>query len=817
MGLTRPRAHQLQDIDYKQTSRAITTTNITLSGGAPAVVDGVSLGLNDRVLVTGQSTGSENGIYSVTTVGAGSNGTWARSSDADGAGELNAGSITMVTEGTTYADTQWKLTTDDPITIGSTALTFVRNGAAAYGTFAVAGQNSIVADAVGDTLTMVAGTNLALTTNDGTDTLTITPSLTPAITSLTATGNISAGNLSVTGLGAFSGNVTIPNSKELQIGTGGDFTLQHDGTNSIIRDNNGHNTWIQTDGNILLSKKFGAGYYLIAYADLGVEIRYANSRKFETTSTGVKVTGDLETTADIELGHASDTTIARASAGVVTIEGAEVTTNTGTQTLTNKTLTSPTINAFSGTGDGSITGTLSIANTTTDDSLLITTTEDSSTAAPVITLKRNSASPADADYLGQLKFKGENDADQEVVYAKITGKIQDASDGSEDGLLEFANRKAGSNVITARLRSDSLQLLNGTTLVVAGLTYPTADGTNGQILQTDGSGTLSFADASGGGATVSSDTTTNTNFLLYFASTTTGALTAVKQDSGLTYNPSTGLLTSASFSGSGASLTALNGSNISTGTVAAARVATLNQNTTGTAGGLSSAVTVSLSGDVTGSATFTNAGDTASITTTIAANSVALGTDTTGNYVAAGAVSGTGLSGSASAEGATFTVTSNATSVNTASTIVARDGSGNFTAGVITATATAARYADLAEKYTSDENYDPGTVLELGGIAEVTQTRRPTSLAIAGIVSTDPAYLMNSDSEGISVALIGRVPCKVTGKINKGDILVSSDIPGHAKAHREIHNPPAGSMIGKAIEAKDNEEPGVIEVLVGRL
>jgi len=325
MGLTRPRAHQLQDIDYKQTSRAITTTNITLSGGAPATVDGVSLALNDRVLVTGQSTGSENGIYSVTTVGAGANGTWARSSDADGAGELNAGSITMVTEGTTYADTQWKLTTDDPITIGSTALTFVRNGAAAYGTFAVAGQNSIVADAVGDTLTVVAGTNLALTTNDGTDTLTVTPSLTPALTTATFT------------------------------------------------------------------------------------------------------------------------------------------------------------------------------NTTTDDTILLTTTEDSSTAGPVITLKRNSASPADADYMGQLKFQGENDADQEVVYAKITAKIQDGSDGTEDGLLEFANMKAGSNVITARLRSDSLQLLNGTTLVVAGLTYPTADGTDGQFITTDGSGNLSFSD--GGSAT----------------------------------------------------------------------------------------------------------------------------------------------------------------------------------------------------------------------------------------------------------------------------------------------------------------------------
>ena len=135
---------------------------------------------------------------------------------------------------------------------------------------------------------------------------------------------------------------------------------------------------------------------------------------------------------------------------------------------------------------------LSINNTSTDDSLLITSTEDTSTAAPVITLKRNSTSPADADYLGQLKFKGENDADQEIVYSKITGKIQDASDGTEDGIIEFANIKAGSQTITARLRSDSFQLLNDTNLVVRGLTYPTADGTTGQVIKTDGSGNLSF-------------------------------------------------------------------------------------------------------------------------------------------------------------------------------------------------------------------------------------------------------------------------------------------------------------------------------------
>ena len=83
-------------------------------------------------------------------------------------------------------------------------------------------------------------------------------------------------------------------------------------------------------------------------------------------------------------------------------------------------------------------------------------------------MKRNSGSPADGDYLGQLKFKGENDADQEVIYAKMTGKISDASDGTEDGLLEFTLKKAGSNNIGARLTSTNLDLLNGTGLTVDG-------------------------------------------------------------------------------------------------------------------------------------------------------------------------------------------------------------------------------------------------------------------------------------------------------------------------------------------------------------
>ena len=114
MGLTRPRAAQIFNIDYKQAVRAVTVSNIAVSGGAPNLVDGVNLSVNDRILVTGQDTHSDNGLYYVRTVGTGSNGTWTRTTDANDTGEVEAGMIVMVTEGTTYADTQWKLTTDNP-------------------------------------------------------------------------------------------------------------------------------------------------------------------------------------------------------------------------------------------------------------------------------------------------------------------------------------------------------------------------------------------------------------------------------------------------------------------------------------------------------------------------------------------------------------------------------------------------------------------------------------------------------------------------------------------------------------------------------
>jgi hypothetical protein len=124
-----------------------------------------------------------------------------------------------------------------------------------------------------------------------------------------------------------------------------------------------------------------------------------------------------------------------------------------------------------------------------------------------------------------------------------------------------------------------------------------------------------------------------------------------------------------------------------------------------------------------------------------------------------------------------------------------------------------ATYADLAEYYEADVKYLPGTVLMFGGDKEVTLADDGTS-RVAGVVSTNPAYVMNATCPGLltAIALQGRVPCKVRGKISKGDMLISG---GNGFA-RPNQFPSMGTVIGKALQDFDGYE-GVIEVAVGRL
>ena len=127
--------------------------------------------------------------------------------------------------------------------------------------------------------------------------------------------------------------------------------------------------------------------------------------------------------------------------------------------------TTPQLGGNLDLNSSNITGT---GNIDTSGDITITSTSDTSAAGPIINLVRDSASPADADYLGQIKFKGDDDGGASTVYAKITGKIDDASAGTEDGLIEFATIKNGSSNIAARLKTTNFQLLNGTGLEVAG-------------------------------------------------------------------------------------------------------------------------------------------------------------------------------------------------------------------------------------------------------------------------------------------------------------------------------------------------------------
>ena len=135
--------------------------------------------------------------------------------------------------------------------------------------------------------------------------------------------------------------------------------------------------------------------------------------------------------------------------------------------------------------------------------------------------------------------------------------------------------------------------------------------------------------------------------------------------------------------------------------------------------------------------------------------------------------------------------------------------------GTFYGVSTQAQYADLAENYQADQLYPAGTVLEFGGQEEVTVAMTESSTRVAGIVSSNPAHLMNGGLRGsnvVALALIGRVPCNVIGPVAKGDMMVSAGY-GYARASA---SPKLGSVIGKALQNFEGDK-GTIEVVVGRV
>jgi hypothetical protein len=238
--------------------------------------------------------------------------------------------------------------------------------------------------------------------------------------------------------------------------------------------------------------------------------------------------------------------------------------------------------------------------------------------------------------------------------------------------------------------------------------------------------------------------------------------------------------------------------------------------TTAIAGAATVAQTLGVTGATTLSSTLTVSG-AAQINNTLTATGATTLQSTLAVSAGTTLSSTLAVSGTATFSGAT-TVNNSLTVQNgqtfTTNTIAAGGGSGTFS-GTWTLAGGAkmqATYADLAERYTSDEPYEPGTVLMIGGEREVTLATLKGKHRLAGIVSTNPAYVLNAMSQNsVIIGLAGRVPCFVIGTIEKGDMLTISAIPGVATSTSE-----PVAVIGRALENYDSNEVGVIEVMIGR-
>ena len=268
-----------------------------------------------------------------------------------------------------------------------------------------------------------------------------------------------------------------------------------------------------------------------------------------------------------------------------------------------------------------------------------------------------------------------------------------------------------------------------------------------------------------------------------------------------------------------------------------------NITTVGTLTGVNVTGNISASGNVTGSYIIGNGSlltglpagyANSDVATYLASGTVSTAIMTsstisaTGNVTAGNVVATTftgALSGAATSATTAGTVTTaaqaNITSVGTLTSLNsgAISSSGTVTGTSFVGIATSARYADLAENYLADAEYKAGTVVEFGGNTEVTLSTSSHSTAVVGIVSTDPAYLMNSHLQGkhvVAVALTGRVPCRVQGPVAKGTVLVSGTIPGTAMAITADKFKP-GCVVGKAMEIIDSTDVRTIEVAVGRV
>jgi hypothetical protein len=820
MALTRPKYSQIYDTDWKQSVRLATTAdvgNLFLANVQPTTVDSVNVNVNDRILVKDQTNARQNGIYIVRSVGTGSNGWWTRTLDAAQSSFVTSGLSAVVSEGATNNGREYRLTTPDPITLDTTELSFLLIAAQPAGanTYVQFNDMNVMSGSPGFTF-LKNGNTVNITGN--------------VIASVGSFGNIVNGNIISSGAGQFSGQFNE------SITTAGVFVGNASSLGTPtprIGFFNGNTTQ-----NWQIDNSFGDFRWFVPGAV-----------KLNLNPTGnLTVYGSILPSANVAYDLGSPTQKFRSayfSGNTIYIGGQSISVDTGgTWTFTsqganiNMGATAP-FDPPSANIAGNLTvgGTLLANNSPGQNGYVLRSTGTRiEWAAP-------SAGTGIDSGTSNVSILGTGADVVTTVGGTVVTRASSTAFSINGNLLVNGNLFINGNTTTINSNNltvnDSMIYLaeeNPADLLDIGFTAHVVNPTLNHV---------GFVrDATDGIWKLFSNVATQPSNIVDF----TGAI----YSNILVGNVLARTIIAGSFAGNGAALTGLPAgySNVNAATYLVSGTLATAINTSGNIlanGAVVKSMTVNGTTIINDQTQATSAtkildinngvfdvavlprvgGGAYNPLTTVDDSQILFGGGSgqgSGNLVITNwNVNNTGIRivGNTGLVQIPGQLTINANNSPTAIANGGTNGAGNIgasgaTFNTVFAKASQAQYADLAEVYTSDQQYPAGTVVVFGGNAEVTQSRASHDTRIAGVVSTNPAYLMNSTATGVPVALQGRVPCRVLGPVSQGDRVVSSHIAGVAQA-LDLQQYQPGCIIGKALQAVDSTDISIIEVVVGRL
>jgi len=895
--------------DYKDSVVAATTTNITLSGGAPNSVDGVSLALADRVLVKNQNTASENGIYRVTTLGTGSNGTWQRAGDFNDYRQISPGAFTFVEKGSVNGNSYYYINGGEPnVTLGTTSITFsnlysVDGGNTSFNSNVnIAGNLTVVGNIVTNSYETVTLTEYA-------NVLTVTGNI-----NLTNSGNINIGAggniyMGSTAIPRYRSGNTAPSSPNL-----GDTWYQ--GNTDIlyeyIQDANGNNYWFDissnpssfgnlTVANILtlngnltlpvtsLQLTGGTSGYVLSTTDgLGTLTWTAISATAGGSNTMVQFSnsGSIGGSTYLQYNYVSGNLVSNSTTtSTNTTTGAIVTPSLGVSGNVNanafysnyylysngSTITTPAGggNTMVQFNDGSnFSGATFLQYNKTSGNLVSnsTTTSTSTTTGALVVgggvgiggninaagyIVANGAFNESATtpgvYIGNLNatarigfFNGNASANWQIDnslgtfrwYTPGTTRMSIDYGGNLTlpGAMFITNNSVSTSTTTGALTvsggvgvTGNLYVggnlsVGGNTTFINAQTITTTDTIAAPALN---AGTIGNSGATFNGGTANFVTVNGTSLLATTIGNTASAINGNLITASAIYAGTIGN-SGATFNGGTANFVTINATNMYATTIG-------NNGTSGASFNIKQISNLNTDSSASSFKITNYAGLTRISSAGTTSNTLALQREavtvqgqpssTDYNIEFWSGTNGANLTAKVSAN--TFVTYGPILPGSNAQVNIGSTSSQYFNtiyAVSFVGTSTTAKYADLAEMYKSDSYYVPGTVVIFGGDSDITISTTTHDTRIAGVISTNPAYLMNDNFETpnwLPVALTGRVPCKVRGPVEKGDILVSSDEPGIAqrldKSKYEI-----GCVLGKSLDIIKDNSVHKIEVVVGR-